>query len=855
MSQQTHMTTFAKFCCNFMRFSVLGTPVLVGLCSVGCGGDGRSPESGSGEAITADQPQAGAIAPGKLVAVEVGDSVVTLGSPFEINAARHEWAELCVRVPAGRATTLAVSLTAAPGQAPAATTLPASQPVDDSLPTVGGKANTTDPTTTHLGPVKGLRAYRIVSRPVDTRSVAYQRAGGRRAPDAGTLSLPRVLVPLAVSADGVVNVNGLAGELIWLEWYVPDTFPAGASTGQVTCGDESIAFTLSVWDFAISDQPAVAWVGELNWAGVQNLLSQAAGVNARLVSRDKNPGLVNRLDSLITQIQQHGLSADCPELRPVTKWPSGEPPQVDFAEFDSVAGPWLSGELAPGGSNVGLIGWRLPVQSGLEKYDATSRRDYWRAVAGHFDQKRWLTEAVAATETDLQPLTAHPKVTVEREHRSTSGDSADRVLAEARFHAAGQPSWVDARATAFTGPWDADGLVSTAFTNSARWIRTGPVLDEAAEARTPDDPAHPIWFYPGRWYDRTEPVPGIDLKWARRSAALGQYLQLLANRGQADLASEIASKLSGPAVQDGVPLRFTAPRDEALWNESRLLLAKLVMSHRAGGEADPVMANEAQILMARWRQRVSTVPTASAEAATTTERAPAAVIYPMSPAMELKVDGRLDEWGDPALIFSGDLIGLADRQTLLGGKPHSLQSATGETSRLPSSRLWAAYDADGLVLAFDLMRPTASGDVAASNFIKRDAGRISGEDAAEFLISPGRNGPSVVIVLKPNGAAEVEMGSATGWKGAPQTGLIYAARMADRRWQGEVRIPWSTLQFSARPESLGFNITQSFGPTGVAGSWAGPVWDGRDARVLARLKFEQLPATKIEKTEPFPAVK
>ena len=119
-------------------------------------------------------------------------------------------------------------------------------------------------------------------------------------------------------------------------------------------------------------------MGRLNWDRLATVYPELFGDNI-------TPNLINRGDpryrrtvGMLDQFMAHGeenrLMLQIPGLRPTVKWPAGEPPQIQWEDFDSVVAPWIKGELFSDHvpiDSLALPGWvrigplRLQIPAGV----------------------------------------------------------------------------------------------------------------------------------------------------------------------------------------------------------------------------------------------------------------------------------------------------------------------------------------------------------------------------------------------------------------------------------------------------------------------------------------------------------
>ncbi len=221
--------------------------------------------------------------------------------------------------------------------------------------------------------------------------------------------------------------------------------------------------------------------------------------------------------------------------------------------------------------------------------------------------------------------------------------------------------------------------------------------------------------------------------------------------------------------------------------------------------------------------------------------APASRLVPL--LRPVTIDGTLGDWSYEAAVHRGPLVPLASR----------IEAATIG----PAADVLAGVTSDSLVLAF---KTDALADNPASAGVTRTLGRVTGEDAVEFVLRPvrytagdSRPGPATRVIVKPNGVAFVERLVDVGQLWRPVAiRLDYATTLGDDGvWRGELRLPFIELLPPEpgrrinldRPGLILFNATRYDASTGNAGSWAGPTDEPGEADLLGALI---LPSGEIE---------
>lgn len=466
----------------------------------------------------------------------------------------------------------------------------------------------------------------ILSMPVDVNHAGYIRHTGL---SAATRLLPRALLPLPMN-DGRLNLSaardpsnptdpkataGVNPVTLWIDLHIPPDAPAGTYTGVceiLQTGQNkpiaSIPVQCSVHDFVMPDDRHLNLVGEVTWESLTRLYTDRfEAVTPRLMNRGDARYLpaITTLDQLVKLAQRHRVQVVIPEIQPTAKWPAGRPPTVTWDDFDSVVGPWLTGQLFD--DKVPLGYWPLPACEGLFTFDPASQRQYWADAATHFDQMDWLSrssvfiekstpgrasalEGVKFSVDAAAALTAHPRVRVavpleDDQIQFASADTANLI-----------PTTETSRLiTANPGVVFASPIQSwpTGVSRPSRWMRTdlaglipyvgaggderdvrlwawlsflplpppqmgglpyGPVqfirwVGALPTRNAPDqaaDPSELIWFYPGSWFGVDQPVPTVQLKWLRRAQQDYEYLYLLRQRGDPISALIMARLMTKP---------------------------------------------------------------------------------------------------------------------------------------------------------------------------------------------------------------------------------------------------------------------------------------------------------------------
>jgi hypothetical protein len=456
-------------------------------------------------------------------------------------------------------------------------------------------------------------AFQILSMPVDVNRAGYVRHTGLSASDR---LLPRALLPMAL-IHGMVDLSSLrdpsrptnprasaAGSgqptLLWIDIHIPPETPAGDYVGTcdvletgVSQPVSSVTVKMHIHDFVLPDERHLMMVGRLDWSDLERLYpDRFEAVTPRLVNRidDRYHDALRTLDELVVLAQKNRTQLWIPRLQPTVKWPAGQPPKVTWDDYDSLITPWLNGNAFSDKVPFGY--WPLPADDHLQNYDPKSQRDYWLAVASHFDQLDWINRSAIVLDPDraqgradtlesvklsadaaaLLKLNPRLRVTIplEDDQVAFATDSTPNLItpASASRLLTANPGLV------FTSPtrnwpdgiprpqrWlrtDLTGLIPyVGAGGDARdvrlwaWLASIPLpppemgvqygavqfvqwADALPKAATPRDAADPndlIWFYPGSWFGVDQPVPTMQLKWLRRAQQDYEYIYLARQRG------------------------------------------------------------------------------------------------------------------------------------------------------------------------------------------------------------------------------------------------------------------------------------------------------------------------------------
>jgi hypothetical protein len=512
--------------------------------------------------------------------------------------------------------------------------------------------------------------------PADLNRAGFVRQLGPTSVERG--ELPRALLPLALR-DGAIDLSSLrdpsrpaersavpAGRAVdlWLDLAVPTRARPGTYRGAVELLDASTAVVASmpvelvVYNFVLPDDRDLRLVGELPWDELAQLYPEAfEAVTPRLVKRGepRYERTVATVDALTKLAHAHRVGAYVDRLQPTVKWPPGQPPLIDWGDFDSLVGPYLDGTAFADGIGAGV--WPLPGVDFLSNYPIASQRQYLNAAAAHFDSRDWLIRAPVwvadraptsgAQKRELlrrtnDVLSSHPRI------RAAIPIEADDIdyAAGADTQDLPQPTFVDriwsaAPSLVSNSPTrqvvplgnrrnltsflraDVPGLVPyvgaggderdvrtwafLAYVRNASIVRFGNTLPRATRQLERADPNELIWFYPGKWFGVDDiAIPTLQLKWLRRAQQDYQYLRLADQRGQRINAQLMARLLTKPVeIQptqpaDPVYALMAGTIDPSAWDDGMVLLAKTILLREPGQQPDEELQNQLNRETLRW---------------------------------------------------------------------------------------------------------------------------------------------------------------------------------------------------------------------------------------------------------------
>jgi hypothetical protein len=214
-------------------------------------------------------------------------------------------------------------------------------------------------------------------------------------------------------------------------------------------------------------------------------------------------------------------------------------------------------------------------------------------------------------------------------------------------------------------------------------------------------------------------------------------------------------------------------------------------------------------------------------------RSGARFVLPIAPSERregnVRLDGDLADWNKLDAVQDGPLVRMLNQPD---ARTEELPRATTPTA------VYTGWAEDTFYVAF--RAGGVSADLKSTrNFVEYQQRRAWGEDLCELLVQGvydgGATGPTLHVVCKPNGQwIERKSAGDTEWSPAAQGTVLYAGKLDNDTWRGEVSIPWKLLDDAkfGRPKFLRFNFVQHKAATGESASWAGPVDYGRDEAVM-----------------------
>lgn len=471
-------------------------------------------------------------------------------------------------------------------------------------------------------------------------------------------------------ADPAGHVGGAsaAPALIWVDLHIPPGASPGDYATRVDllrAGDDqpvaSVPLRLTVYDFDMPDQRHLQMIGQLSWDQlVQHFPDWFEAVTPRLVNRteDRYSGTVRVMDQLMALAQKNRTALFIPRLQPTVKWDErGKPPSVDWRDFDTLLAPWLKGDAFP--DRVKLTYWPLPAPDLLDNWNRKSQLDYWFEAATHFDEMDWLgntavnieqsgsaardgrvgtQESLELSAQAAEILAIHPRIRVMLPLEDDQLQFADsvskglidssttpRILASVPGLVFAPPEQPWPHGVAVPGHWlptQAHGLLPyvgaggddydvrtwafLAFLRRAQFILWDSPLPKVSSRDEPGDPSELVWFYPGSWFGRTDPVPTIQLKWLRRAEEDFEYLYLARQRGEVINAMQMARLITKPVEiargsdPDPTYSLMSGTTDAGAWHEASKLLAQSILLRQPNQPVDAAQQRELYIRTLQW---------------------------------------------------------------------------------------------------------------------------------------------------------------------------------------------------------------------------------------------------------------
>ncbi len=400
---------------------------------------------------------------------------------------------------------------------------------------------------------------------------------------------------------------------LWFDLHVPKQTNAGQYEGAVevvaldgkSAGGEqvvaSVALGVTVRDFSLPDQRNLLMVSQLKWKDLKRLYpDEFETVAPRLVSREDKrcAAAIRVLDAIEKLAHENRTEVVIPRLQPIVKWELDKT-LVEWDELDTVLAPWMSGEMFA--DRVPMSYWPVPAVDYLDQIERHSQLSYWSQAAAHFDQKHWLSRSsiwvdpisadysssaqaieLSAQAAQILALNPHVRVTLPLHddqiqlasspaEKLIQPKDAQRLISAAPEIVSASPikawpsgvirpaHWLQTNRPGLVpyvgaGGDERDARVWSylAFLRNASMILWGSPVPRGNSATEAADPSDLIWFYPGKWFGVSDPVPTIQLKWLRRAEQDYEYLNLARERGEVINATLMARLLTKPVeVQPG----------------------------------------------------------------------------------------------------------------------------------------------------------------------------------------------------------------------------------------------------------------------------------------------------------------
>ncbi len=530
-------------------------------------------------------------------------------------------------------------------------------------------------------PLSAFEPYQVMPMPVDLDRAGFVRHTGL---STASRDLPRALLPAGMDSTGALNLRGLRDPahptdpsahlngpngqaLLWVDLHIPTDAGAGHYATHIDlmrANDlkpvATVALDVSVYDFVLPDERHLHITGQVGWNRLKELYAEDfEAVRARLINR-KDPryaGTVRTLDQLVRLAQRNRTAIVIPNLQPTVKWDQpGQPPAIDWRDYDTLITPWLKGEMFA--DHIPLAYWPLPEAELLENYDRKSQLAYWSQAATHFDQNDWLgntavslakitpgragpEESIELSAQAAEILAVHPRVRVmlplEEDQIQLAGVNNPKLIDPASTSRllSSCPSLVFATAPKDFWPlgvnhpehWlrtDLPGIIPyagaggserdvrlwawMAFLRRAHFVLWDSTLPSVNAPTEPADPGELVWFYPGKWFGLNEPVATVQLKWLRRAEEDYEYLSMARDRGEVLNAMQMARLITkqveiqpGQATDPTYSL-MTGTADPKAWSDAQALLARTILLRQPGKPLDKDAQRDLYIQTLQWAQ-------------------------------------------------------------------------------------------------------------------------------------------------------------------------------------------------------------------------------------------------------------
>lgn len=544
----------------------------------------------------------------------------------------------------------------------------------------GGQIRLVSPVQDKIPLGSSMKAMQLVDLPADINRASFVRHVGPV--DVAPRALPRALLPIpgegtfdlttlrdpSNPADPSAHFNAQSQPAnVWIDLHLPIDAAPGDYIGAIELLDargrnviERIEIALTLHDFVLPDRRNLQLVGDIAWDDLNQLFPDSfEAVDPKRLSRaDARYGrAIGLLDSLVALAQEHRATVWIDRLQPIVKWRTGQPPDVDWRGFDSVAGAWLDGSAFPDREPLGM--WPLPRDEFLANYTEKSQKEYLANAAAHFDSRDWLNrapywissparadgenqrtvlaEAASVLGSHSRLLIALPiefdriEYASEQNPLRPSINDSDRIIArspglvstslvrrapnEVGSKPASQETYLDTTAGGpvpyvGAGASQADVRVLSwlAFLRNASFIRLGSALPGETSPTQTANPDELIWFYPGSWFGLDAPVPSLQLKWLRRAQQDFEYLTIAQQRGERINALLMARLITKPVEiqpaqsNDPIYALMSGTADPKAWDDAMKLLARLILLRRPGEPVDGDAQRALNIDTIRWME-------------------------------------------------------------------------------------------------------------------------------------------------------------------------------------------------------------------------------------------------------------